>query len=305
MKTLQLVTSRSPIFKNQEKILEMMGVETSTVSVPRPDDNSTGRSLTNYVHYSIQVQKKSIKNFDLVHANYGLTAPFALTQVNRPIVLTLWGSDLAGRYDRLTKICAKYCDEVIVRNEEMRRELGRDAHIIPSGVDLEQFKPLPKLDTQREVGWDPSKKHVLFPYSPSRSVKNYPLAERVVEQVDDKCSDEVCLQTVYGIDHDDVPTYMNAADALLLTSHREGSPNTVKEAMACNLPVVATDVGDVRELLSDVSISRVCTSEEGLIVALHQILEGDSRPEGRDHVRDLSLDRMGERIVEVYEKALK
>ncbi|MDJ1434188.1 glycosyltransferase [Halostagnicola sp. A-GB9-2] len=79
-----------------------------------------------------------------------------------------------------------------------------------------------------------------FPYDPSRTVKNHPLAEEVVDQVKEETSKSAELQVVYGVDHEDVPLYINAADALLLTSHREGFLNSVKEAMACNLPVVST-----------------------------------------------------------------
>jgi len=98
---------------------------------------------------------------------------------------------------------------------------------------------------------------------------------------------------------------MNAADALLLTSYSEGSPNAVKEAMACNLPVVSTNVGDVQELLGDVNQSRVCTSKNDLINTLHRILRQGHRSNGRQHIRHLSLDDMGDQIISVYEAALE
>jgi len=78
-------------------------------------------------------------------------------------------------------------------------------------------------------------KHVLFLYDPRREVKNYPLAERVVDRVNDEFTEQIELQVPFPIDHEMVPMYMNAADVLLMTSRREGSPNTIKEALACNL----------------------------------------------------------------------
>ncbi len=250
------------------------------------------------------VFRKSFSDYDLVHANFGLTAPFAIAQPNRPIVLTLWGSDLSGEYGLFVKHCTKYCQEVIVRSEEMRDELSGDVHIIPSGIDMEQFRPCPQTNAQQSVGWDSSTKHVLFPYHPSRSVKNYPLAERVVKAVNKRHSERVHLQTVYDVNHDEVPTYMNAADALLLTSNREGSPNTVKEAMACNTPVVSTDVGDVGERLSGVKQSAVCQNGSELIESLLEILETGEPSDGRANVQDMSLERMGKRIIKLYEQAI-
>lgn len=306
-----VANEESPIYKKQIKCLKHSEVSLTTLSTGKnvsttagsESQNSDSNRVSDYLRLYFSVLKEK-SSYDLVHANGGLIAPLAIAQTRRPIVLTLRGSDLAGKYGRVVKRCTQFYDEVIVRNEEMRRELGRDAHIIPAGIDLKQFKPSPQLKAQHAVGWDPSEKHVLFPYPPTRSVKNYPLAELVVEQVDDQYSDGVRLQAVYGVDHGEVPMYMNAADALLLTSHREGSPNTVKEAMACNLPVVATDVGDVRKRLLDVEQSRVCKSEDDLVSALYDVLQSNERSNGREHVRELSLDRMGERILNVYESAL-
>jgi len=108
------------------------------------------------------------------------------------------------------------------------------------------------------------------------------------------------------VDHDRVYLYMNAADVLLLTSRREGSPNTVKEALACNLPVVSTDVGDVRTQLDGVSPSAVCDGDRELVDELVDVLDAGERPDSHEKVqREMSIDRMGERILDVYESALE
>jgi glycosyltransferase involved in cell wall biosynthesis len=101
-----------------------------------------------------------------------------------------------------------------------------------------------------------------------------------------------------------MPSYLNAADALLLTSKREGSPNTVKEAMACNVPVVATDVGDVRQRLEGVTGSYVCQTDEELVEALACVLECEEESNGRDTIRDLSVEGMGTEIKRIYETIL-
>jgi len=301
MHVLNLVTSKSPFFTQQVTSIEGQGIELETVSVP-----GTGRErrLRHYFHFYKNVLSSNPLQYDLIHSNYGLTAPFALGQPRRPVVLTLWGSDLMGTFGSVSERCASMCDEVIVRSQEMNEKLGGNAHVIPAGIDLDLFQPLPQQEALREVGWSPDEKHVLFPYSSDREIKNYPLARDIVAAVDAQTDIPVHLQTVTGIDHDRIPVYMNAADALLLTSKREGSPNTIKEAMACNTPIVSTDVGDVRERLEGVSQSAVCRTDSELVDSLRGILFTDDRSTGRDAIRDLSLEHTAERIIDVYEQAL-
>lgn len=310
MKVLNLVTTReSPFFQDQIRTLESLGVETETLALddtrPMSDDGYTSRSLGDYVRYYPRVLRRSFGSYDLIHANYGLTAPAAIAQPNLPVVLSLWGSDLMGKYGRVSRACARVADEVVVMSEEMARQAGTDCHVIPHGVDLSKFDPRPRAEARADVGWDPDARHVLFPYHPSREVKDFPRAERVVDAVRERSDGDVELQTVSGIPHERVVDYMSAADALLLTSKREGSPNSVKEAMACNLPVVATDVGDVSERLEGVSPSTTGRTDDELVDGLLAVLEAGGRSNGREKVRqELSNDVMGERLHDVYVRTL-
>jgi len=314
MNVLNLVTnSTSQFFRTQVDVLESNGVDSTTLAVPgtheygvadHETDGSASRSVLDYVKFYPPVLKHSFDSYDLIHANYGLTAPAAIAQPNLPVVLSLWGSDLMGTFGTVSEICANHCDAVIVMSEEMARHLDCECHVIPHGIDLAQFRPLPQADARHELGWDDDAHQVLFPYPPGRDVKNYPRAERVVERVRDCIDGPVELQTASNVAHERMPYYFSAADVLLFTSKREGSPNTVKEAMACNLPVVSTDVGDVRERVSGVTHSAVATTDEGLVERVVDVLAAGERSDGRDAIRPLSIERMGERIHDVYEEVL-
>lgn len=308
MRVLQLVTNGGArFFEQQTEALESRGIECTTLSLSSKtqQDADQTRSVGTYFELYPKVLKRSFDSYDLVHANYGLTAPHALAQPNLPVVLSLWGSDLMGPAGPVSKFCAQYCDAVIVMSERMADELDCDCYVIPHGVDLERFQPGSEREAKAELGWDPEKKHVLFPYASEREVKNFPRAERVAAAADERVDADVELHQVYGIPHERVAVHMNAADALLITSEREGSPNTVKEALACNTPIVSTDVGDVPERLDGVNRSHVGRTDRELVDALVDVLVTDEASDGRKEAEEISLERMGERIAGVYRDVLE
>jgi glycosyltransferase involved in cell wall biosynthesis len=303
MNVLQVVTTAGSFFNEQIRILERKGVSCTVVTTPKRDEGP--RSVRDYVScYRVLLKTVWDGEFDLIHANYGLTAPLALAQPVRPVVCSLWGTDVFGAYGTVSKLSARGADEVIVMSEEMAAEVGGNPTIVPHGVDFDRFSPMPQREAQEAVGWEHDRKHVLFPWPARKDVKNYPRAERVVSAVRKQVATPVELQEVSGVAHDRMSTYMNAADALLMTSKWEGSPNSVREALACNLPVVTTDVGDVREHVADLPLSRVCQTDKELIDALVTVLEADRPTGGREQVRHLSLEQMGEDLLDVYERAL-
>ncbi|WP_255198790.1 glycosyltransferase family 4 protein [Halorarius litoreus] len=309
VRVLNLVTNpEARFFVQQVDALESLGIECVNMA-PRgknwqTDQHSNSRSAIDYMLFYPRVLKESFGPYDLIHANYGLTAPAATLQPNLPVVLSLWGSDLHGKYGPLSQQCAKRVDAVIVMSEEMADELDVESYVIPHGVDLDRFSPGSMREARDTVGWEQDAIQVLFPYPKQRAVKDYPRAERVVDAIRAEFDEPIELQTLYDIPHEEMPNYMNAADVLLMTSKHEGSPNAVKEAMACNLPVVATDVGDVRERLDGVDPSFVCRTDEELIDGLSAVLERRERSNGREVIRPLSVANMGRQIADVYASVL-
>lgn len=256
--------------------------------------------------YPTVLRESLMGTYDLIHANYGLLAPFALTQPRLPVVLSLWGSDLHGRYGWLSRRCARHCEAVVVMSDEMAELLDGDCTVIPHGVDFDRFAPRDPSSARAELNWREDVYHVLFPYPPGRTVKDHPRAHRLVKRAnaDDRLDQPVTLEVVHDVSHERIATCMCAADALLLTSTAEGSPNSVKEALASNLPIVSTDVGDVRRRLADVEPSTVSDTDDALVDGLVSILRARERSNGREQIRHLSLSNTTEALVDVYAHAL-
>ena len=257
---------------------------------------------------------------ELVHAHYGLSGA-AAARVRLPLVVSFCGDDLLGRPDRngrlsltsralipLSRRAAHRADGVIVKSEEMRRVLAelRDVSVVPNGVDLSSFVPEPADAARAALGWREGGGVLLFAADPAEERKNWPLAEAACRALVARGLDGR-LEAVHGRPQADLVRAMNAADALLLPSFHEGSPNVVKEAMAVGLPVIAAPVGDCAERLRDVTPSWVVPrTVEAFADAAAAALATRRRSNGRDVIsRSLSLEAVAERVMKVYERAIQ
>lgn len=299
MKVLQLVTSPRPFFDHQVSVLEARGVDCTVRPVPGADRDG-GRSPADYARFypSVLSEIRS-DDYDLVHANYGLTAPVALAQPTRPVAVTLWGTDLMSDRSWLrtcSRTAARLADATIVPSQPMSAALETDHHLIPFGVDTDLFRPIDRDRARERIGWQTDRPVALFPYDTDRAVKDFPRARRLVERADV----DLELRSVSGVDHEEIPYYMNASDVLLVTSNRESGPMVVKEAAACNRPVVSTDVGFVRETLEDVTDCVVSDDDRDLVAGLERAATARRRTNGREAIDDLSLEALGDRLLELY-----
>ena len=223
------------------------------------------RSRLNYVKGALDVLRTTRTTvYDVVHAHYGLTALPAWFRLHAPLVMTLHGSDvLGGRLERAcSRLMSRRADAVIVVSEEMRQRIP--GIVIPCGVDLNLFRPVDRDEARARLGWPADKPLILFPFDPRRGVKRHDLARAAVDRL---AAEGVAAEliTVSGVDNREMPWHYSAADAMILCSDWEGSPTSVKEALACDLPVVATDVGDVREIVRGVPGTSLCTQDVGEI----------------------------------------
>ncbi len=285
------------------KILEVRGVKRLKYLQRLPDLRSLAASV------------------DLVHAHFGYCGWLARSQRSTPVVVSFMGDDLLGTPDATGRISAfSRCvvqadrwladkvDAVIVKSAAMARIIAPvKAHVIPNGVDLNTFRPIDQRVAKAHLGLADHKRYVLFPGWPEEPRKAFPLARAVVQETSRRLGEPLELLPLGGVDADKVPLYMNACTAMVLTSYLEGSPNVVKEAMACNLPIVSVPVGDVSELLAGVHGCAIRARDVGeLSEALANALRQPERTNGRAAVEQKRLDltSVATKVVEVYADVL-
>ncbi len=246
------------------------------------------------------------KRYDLIHAYYGHCGMLALLQGKYPTVVTYLGSDLLSRTDGLIgKVAARFASGLIVQSEEMKRASKRsDACIIPFGINLDLFFPRPIEEARRELGLGLDEKLVLFPWDPARPVKRFDVIREAVRILRQKY-ERVRVVAVYDHPHEVVARYMNACDALVLASEHEGSPMALREAMACNLPIISVDVGDARQIIANTDGCYLCEREPADIAEkLELVFERGSRTNGALSIRKADAEWGAEQVLRLYHRVL-
>jgi teichuronic acid biosynthesis glycosyltransferase TuaC len=256
-------------------------------------------------------------DYDVVHAHYGLTGLAACCQRRLPVVVTFHGSDLEGAVSfkggRTLKgrvepilsslVAAVAAQSIVVSPRLARRVAWAHPRVIPVGVDDRVFQPIDRSEARERLGLDQARRLVLFAGNPDKPVKRHALAQAAVDALRERYPD-VELLTVFGRPMQEMPLFMSAADVLLVTSLYEGGPMVVREALACNLPVVTVDVGDAAERVRDVAECHVAeASADALAAALARVLENRSRSDGRKHIAPLTAAALAGRLVDVYREA--
>lgn len=291
----------APFIRSQGDSLAQEGVDISYFAIQ-------GKGLFNYLK-NVMPLRKYLKNnpVDVIHAHYSLCGWVAVLAAGRiPVVMSFMGDDLFGSHvglnqmnfksrliTYLSKAIQPFVQAIICKSPKMLEAVSRKsiAHLVPNGVRLEQFKLYDK-GLRKELGLDKNKKYVLFLADPSDNNKNVALVEAALEILN---LPDVELLIRYKVSHDAVVKYLNVADVFTLCSFSEGSPNVVKEAMACNCPMVVTNAGDAAWVVSDTPGCYVSPSYEPedfakkLRLAL-QFAEKHGRTTGRERLLALGLD---------------
>lgn len=267
--------------------------------------------------------RREIRAFkpNVIHAQYATVtgAVTVLASDNIPTVISYGGEEIYGTYineystlslrtaaaRRFSIFGARRATVCIAKNSENRATLeswgAKRVEEIPNGVDLNLFRELDKQACRAQLGLTPGVQYVVFAVRDNDYVKRRDLAEAAVELCNMNCHAQVKLLILDNVAPNLIPIYLNAGDALLLCSNHEGSPNIVKEALACNRPVVSTDVGDMRERFSSVTgLFLVKKTPEDIAEGLERALRLN-KSNGREFVMKLSEEIVAKQLFDLYQ----
>lgn len=247
---------------------------------------------------------RSRNGFDLVHAHFGLTAWPALAVPGAKRVVTLHGTDLRHPRSRLITLAALGRMDLVATASEALAEAvpgagrRRRVAVLPCGVSLERFRPIAREEARRTLGLDPAEPFALFPADPGRAVKRF---DRALEAAGD-----VRLIALGDAPPDHVPLWVNAANAVLVPSESEGFGLAVLEALACDVPVLATPVGIHERALAGVEgcLCAPFDAESWRAAVARHAAEPDPRVAGRARAEPFSADRMAGRVAEAWRAVL-
>jgi glycosyltransferase involved in cell wall biosynthesis len=240
------------------------------------------------------------RRFDIVHAHFGLVAWPALVAHLGPVVVTLHGNDLFDpRSNRITRAALPFTALPAAVSREFSGNLRgagstRRVAVLPMGVDMERFRPIPRSEARARLGLDPDGPYLLFPHDPARPLKRFERAREAAEGAR--------LLTLGRVPFAEVPYWINAANAVLVPSQAEGFGLAVIEAMACDVPVLATPVGIHPVALGGVSGTFCEPWDRGRWRAALRapLADADPRVDGRVRARVFSADRMAARVVAAW-----
>jgi len=290
----------APFIVEQVEALRRSGVECEFFGVE-------GKGLLGYLK-NLSKLKSIIKRFkpNVIHAHYGLSGLLANLQRRVPVVTTFHGSDINDPkvlpLSRLAMRLSQYNIFVSQRQLDIVKPKRKYA-LIPCGINLDDYKIISKAEARKKMDLDENKKYILFAGAFSNEVKNYPLAKASVELL----NKDIMLLELKGYSRAEVALLMNAVDVFLMTSFTEGSPQVIKEAMACGCPIVSVDVGDVKEIFGSVQGNFLCLHDaKDLSEKLRFAFAFLGRTNGKERIAQLNLSnhQVVRQIISIYNRIL-
>ncbi|MBO7616852.1 MAG: glycosyltransferase [Bacteroidales bacterium] len=291
-----------PFIVEQARALQFVGCEVEFFGLK-------GKGVKGYLA-NLSALKKKIKEFypDVIHAHYGLSGLFANLQRKVPVVTTYHGSDINdSKVLPFSKWAVRLSAwNVFVSRKTMEKASPKQRYsLVPCGIDFTDLQLTPKLEARKRMRLKENKRYVLFAGAFDNQVKNAALAKASVAGL----GDETELVELKGYNRDEVTLLMCACDAFLLTSFSEGSPQVIKEAMACGCPIVSVDVGDVKERVGDVDGCYVASSFDAkeLTELLGKALAFEGRTSGRERLANDGLEnlKVASELLNIYEKVVQ
>lgn len=293
----------SPFVREQVSALRSLGVECGFFHV-------RGKGVVGYLR-QLKFLRKRIKEFnpDVIHAHFGLCGLLANLQRKVPVITTYHGSDINDKkafpFSKMAIRLSAW--NIFVSRKTMRIAKPRKkCTLVPCGIDFSDLQLTEKQEARQRMNLAESKRYVLFAGAFDNAVKNAPLAKKTVSFLQDE---NVELLELKGYTREEVTLLMCAADAFLMTSFSEGSPQVVKEALACGCPIVSVDVGDVKERIEGVVGCHVAQTRnpEDLAYLLKKAMAFEGKTNGREKLLSDGLDnrQVAESLVGIYKTVLK
>jgi glycosyltransferase involved in cell wall biosynthesis len=273
--------------RDQVEALRRLGADVEVFSFPPG-------SPAAYVAAARQLRRGK-ERYDIVHAHFGLTAWPALAAPAARRVVTLHGTDVTHRRSRaITRAALPRYDLVAAVSEELRASVPRATAVLPCGVATDRFRPIQRAEARAALGLEQDGPYLLFPSDPARPEKRHDRAVAI--------AGDTPLLVLKRVDPSEVPLWVNAANAVLVPSEREGFGLAVLEALACDVPVLATPVGVAPEALDGIDGTYCGAFEEDrwrAELAPH-LSSADPRVEGRARAERFSADRMAQRVLDAW-----
>lgn len=291
-----------PFIVEQAEALKQLGVDIDYYGVH-------GKGIRGYLSNRVSLKAK-IREYrpNLIHAHYGLSGLLANLQRKVPVITTFHGSDIheGGRNLFLSRLAIRLSAYNIFVTEQLQKQAGYHGNnqcALPCGIDTITIHSIDRTEARRQLGWEADGKYVLFAGAFDNAVKNSSLAKAATALIKD-----VHLIEMRGFTRDQVNLIMNAANCLLMTSFREGSPQVVKEALECGTPIVSVDVGDVREVTTGIEGCYITSYDAHDIAhAIDQTFSFHGKTTGHQRIieRGLSNELVAKRIIDIYNSIIK
>jgi len=254
---------------------------------------------------ALRARVRNAEPYDIVHAHFGLTLWPALAARADKRLVTLHGTDLAHPRSRAVTLAGlPLVDLVGVVSRRLSERIPRwaaapeNTAVLPTGVDTTRFKPIPRAQARAQLGLDPDEPYLLFAADPSRPEKRFDRVQQLAA--------DARLLTLGEMPADRVPLLVNAANAVLVPSEREGFGLATLEALACDVPVLATPVGIAPEALNGIQ-GTLCAPFDvrvwGEALAPH-LAAADARVEGRQRAQAFSTDAMALSVIDAWRRLL-
>ena len=289
----------SPFVKEQAESLVEQGLSVDFFLIK-------GKGLFGYLkNYFLLLKKIRYEEYDLLHAHYGLSGLLATIQLSVPVVITFHGSDVNIKKNYLfSRIASRLSATNIFVHQKLSEKLKiyrEPLNIIPCGFDNNLFFPIPKNEAREILKWEKSARYIVFSSAFDNKIKNVQLAWSAISDINN-CK----LVELKGYGKEKINLILNASDLLLVTSLSETGPIIVKEALACNCPIISTNVGDVQKLIKNVRNCYISSyNPDNIKKRINLVFMNNKRTNGEQAIKNLKLENIAYKVIDVYKNTLK